>query len=171
MKNMLASKVSFKGLETPFLVRQVETHLIFGPVSRHISLAYPLLVIAIFSLLTGFFASHVSTSYILDNLIFLLVPIVLMCATRLQQAIIGWISTKFSFGMAAFLMASVGSIGSFSKGSSDAWSNLFLGLIWIPWLEFIQEVTRHQKFITIGRLLVSIPCVYFGIKSGQWHWD
>lgn len=34
-----------------------------------------------------------------------------------------------------------------------------LGLIWFPSIEFISVLTKKQKWITIGRLVLSVPLV------------
>ena len=90
--------------------------------------------------------------------------------TYRQQAIVGWIAVKFALGIAAFMMATIGAGVSFQRGQADAWPNLFLGLIWIPWVEFIPKVTPHQRYVTLTRIALSIPCIYYGVKIGNWHW-
>ncbi len=160
-------------IETPFLIRHVESHLIFGPFSRHFAFGYVVLIGAILSYFAAFFAVHVPLGQyignLIDKLIFLAIPLLFITWTRRQQAIVGWIAVKGALGMAAFLMATVGAGVSFQHGYSDAWANLFLGLIWIPGIEFVPKVTPHQRFVTLARIVLSIPCVYFGIKSGNWH--
>ena len=89
--------------------------------------------------------------------------------TYRQQAIVGWIAVKFALGIAAFMMATIGAGVSFQRGQADAWPNLFLGLIWIPWVEFIPKVTPHQRYVTLTRIALSIPCIVYGVKSGNWH--
>lgn len=162
-------------LETPQLVRQVETHLIFGPLSRHFPVAYLALGIGVVSLIAGFFGTSQPIGQylgsILDKLIFLAVPLLLIRLTYRQQAIVGWIAVKFAFGFAAFIMTTVGAGTSFQRGQADAWPLLFLGLIWIPGIEFIPKVTPHQRYLTLARIALSVPCIYFGIKSGNWKWQ
>jgi hypothetical protein len=68
------------------------------------------------------------------------------------------------------MLATVGAGVSFSRGQADAWPNLFLGIIWIPSIEFIPRVTPHQKYVSFARVFLSIPFIYFGVKSGNWHW-
>jgi hypothetical protein len=68
------------------------------------------------------------------------------------------------------MLATVGAGMSFQHHYADAWSNLILGLIWIPGLEFIAQVTPYQRYVTLARIALSIPCIYFGVKSGNWHW-
>jgi hypothetical protein len=168
-------KIKASQLETPFMIQQVETHLVFGPLSRHLPLAYAVLIIGLASLVAGLLAKSKSLGQrfgsTLDKLLFLTVPFLLLSMTKRQQAIVGWIATKIGTGFAAFLMATVGSGISFQHGYADAWPNLFLGLIWIPSIEFIPRVTPHQRYVTLARILFSIPCIYFGVRSGNWHWS
>lgn len=161
-------------LETPFLIRHVESHLVFGPFSRYFDFAWIALIGAILSLIAGFFAVHMPIGQyigsLVDKLIFLGVPLLMLTWTRRQQAIVGWFAVKFAFGIAAFMLATIGAAVSFQHGQADAWPNLFLGLIWIPGIEFIPKVTLHQRYVTLARIVLSVPCIYFGVKSGNWHW-
>lgn len=160
-------------LETPFMIRQVETHLIFGPLSRHFAFGYAALIAAFLSLVGGFFAVQMPLAQYIgdlaDKLVFLLVPFLLLTWTLRQQAIIGWIAVKGGLGLAALIMATFGAGISFQHGYSDAWALLFLGLLWIPAIEFIPKITPHQRYVTVARIALSIPCIYFGVKSGNWH--
>jgi hypothetical protein len=168
-------KFNLSAIETPFTIRQAETHLVFGPISRHIPFAYVVFVFAAVSLVGGFFAvGKPIGEYIgsmVDKLIYLVIPVLLLRMSRRQQAIIGWMAIKFALGMGAFMMATVGAGTSFQRGSGDAWPDLFLGLIWIPGIEFIPKITPYQRYVTMARIVLSIPCIYFGIKSGNWHWS
>ena len=174
MKNSIAN-ISGKFLETPFLLKQVETHLVFGPLSRHLQLGYIVLVWAIIHVgVTLFTFLRPLSLYIFEIILalpILIVPFIMLRMTCRQQAIFSLLVTKFSLGVAAGLMATVGASHSFSHGQADAWPNLLLGLIWIPSLELIPKITPNQKYITIARIILSIPCIYFGIKSGNWHWE
>ena len=174
MTNPLGSvKVNGAKLETAFTIRQVESHLVFGPISRHVPCAYIALVGAIISLVVGFFAVNQPIGQyigaIFDKLVFLVVPLLMLRMTYRQQAILGWIAVKFALGIAAFMFATIGAGVSFQRGQADAWPNLFLGLIWIPGVEFIPKVTPHQRYVTLARIALSIPCIYFGVQSGNWH--
>ncbi len=162
-------------LETPLTIRQVETHLVFGPISRHLPLGYLAWLWAIGYVIWNVFDRRQSgLEYFVDvahSFLLLIVPILMARFTMRQQAILAWLSVKMTLGFGAVMMATVGAAVAFQRGQSDAWPDLFLGLIWIPWIEFIPRVTPHQKYVTIARLLLSIPCVIFGIKSGYWHWE
>jgi hypothetical protein len=43
-------------------------------------------------------------------------------------------------------------------------------LIWIPGLEFVPKITPQQRYLTLARIALSLPCIYFGVESGNWHW-
>lgn len=47
---------------------------------------------------------------------------------------------------------------------------LGLGLIWMPWIEFIPKISVKQKYVTIARLILSMPFIMLGINSGNWYW-
>jgi len=167
-------KANLAHIETPLTIRQVETHLIFGPIARHIPFGYILLAVGIVSLAVKLAAlrhpNPQNIGSLFDAAFFLIVPILFLRASKRQQAIVGWMAVKIAMGFGAFVMATVGAGVSFQHGDSDAWALLFLGLIWIPGVEFIPKLTPRQKYITLARILLSIPCIYFGIKSGNWHW-
>jgi hypothetical protein len=161
-------------LETPWLKRQVETHIVFGPISRHVSFAWLVLCSPIAAALYFFLSAdkpvNLNTYRIFEILFILTVPILLFRFTRFQQAVIGWIVIKVSFGLIAFLFMTVASLISLMKGQSDALPNLLLGFIWLPVFEFIPSVTPRQKYLTLARIILTIPVVYLGLQSGHWHW-
>jgi hypothetical protein len=163
-------------LETPFTIQQVETHLIFGPFSRHLPFGYVILAGGIISLVWTLFYRRVPLGQQIGEIIGIVIvivwlPLVFLRMTRRQQAIAGWAGVKFGLGFAAFMMMAIGGFGGFAQGHRDALPDLFLGLIWIPGVEFIPEIAPHQKYVTVARLLFSLPCVYFGVNSGEWHWN
>jgi hypothetical protein len=162
-------------LEIPGVIRQVETHLIFGPLSRHFPLAYIILAVAVIGLVVAFFSLHQPVGQyvgtIAGKLIFLFLPFLMLRMTLLQQAIIGFLALKITQGIAAFMMLTIGFAVSLQRHQSDAWPNFFLGLIWLPSVEFLPRVTPHQKYVTIARLLLSIPLAVLKIRSGYWSWQ
>lgn len=89
---------------------------------------------------------------------------------KMQFAAFGWLVTKISLGIAAFMMAAVGAPMLFEQRSPDAPIILTLGLLWIPGPEFIPAFVAHQKWITLTRLLLTIPLVVLGIRTGCWTW-
>lgn len=161
-------------LETPFTTRHVEGHLFFGPMSRYIPVSYLALFLAGIYLISGLINSdkHI-ISYIgsiLDSLLLFTPAIMLFPMTCKQQAIAAWAMVKVLVGFVALMLATFGAGVSFLKGQGDAWPNLILGLTLIPGIEFVPNFTRHQKYITLTRIFISIPCIYYGVKSGNWHW-
>jgi len=63
-------KVNGAKLETPFTIRQVESHLIFGPISRHVPTAYLALGGAVISLIAGFFATGVPVGQYIGSIFY-----------------------------------------------------------------------------------------------------
>jgi hypothetical protein len=167
-------KMNGSKLETPLTIQQVESHLVFGPISRHFPLAYVAWAVVIIRVITALCATGRSwLEYLLtvaESCLWLLLPYLLSKMSLRQQAIVGWAGVKGGLGFAAFMMATVGAGVAFQRGQSDAWPLLCLGVIWIPWIEFLPKVAPHQKYVTIARLVLSIPCVILGVRSGYWHW-
>ena len=176
MTNRKSIAEGAKKLETPGLVRQVETHLIFGPLSRHFPLGYIALACTAIFLAVALVTPHQSradfvmiTAQVLMFSVFVVFLVLRM--TLRQQAILGFIAVKLTQGIMAFMMITIGSAVSFQRHQPDAWPNLFLGLVWLPSIEFLPRVTPHQKYVTVARILLSIPFVYLGVRSGYWHWN
>jgi hypothetical protein len=145
--------------------------------SRHLPFAYVMLASGIITVVwtllnrSAPLAQHIGdiTGIVIFQIV--LLRLVLSRMTRRQQAIVGWGGIKFGLGFAAFMMMMIGGFGGLAQGHRDALPDSVLGLIWIPGVEFIPKIARQQKYVTIARLLFSIPCVYFGVNSGEWHWD
>ncbi len=163
-------KISVKWLENPWLKNQVETHLIFQLFAKYIPFGFMLLAIVF----ANIWESNVNSSSIFtifyNNIFFLIVIFIFFLLPRLQQATFGWIITKFVIGVLAFLIIVVGALSSWSAGKKDAVPNLLLGIIWLPLLEFFPKITAKQKYLTAARIILSIPVIYLGIHSGEWHW-
>ena len=166
-------KIDMSLIETPFTIRKVETHLIFGPIAKRVPFKYLVLCGGILYFIIGLCATHKPVGrYIvgcLDKLLPLLILPLLFRITKRQQAIIGWMGVKSGLGLGAVILATAAGI-SFQRHYADAWANLFLGLIWIPGIEFIPRITPHQRYVTLARLALSIPCIYCGVSSGNWRW-
>jgi len=165
----------FSAWEFPRLRQQVETHLVFGFFSKYLGLGWLIIAVGALILLSGFLNIKAGGFKLVDSLQTGI--IMLFCGiysvkkmTRYHQALIGWISIKTALGIAAFVCMTVGSIVSLANKQSDALANFLLGLIWLPGIEFIPRIAPFQKWVTVSRLLLSIPVVYMGIHSGCWHW-
>ena len=118
------------------MIRQVETHLIFGPLSRHFPLGYIAIAFGVIGLVGAFFSLHQALGQyigtIADKIIFLVVPILMLRMTLRQQAILGCLGAKITLGIVAFMMLTIGVPVSLQRHQFDAIPNLFLGLIWLP---------------------------------------
>lgn len=166
-------RFDFKRLEHPWLVRQTETHLVFGVFARRIPLVYAALVLG------GLFAAYAFFAFPRGDYADALMPVFgvaiglygLAQASRLQQSIIGWCAVKFALLLTAIVFLAVGTPINLHNGAPSTWPDFALALIWIPSLEFIPVVTPHQRYLTIARLLLTVPFVYLGIASGNWHWQ
>lgn len=170
-------RINLSKFETPFTIRHVETHLIFGPLSRHFPVAYLAALFGVVKVANDLFntapiAQRVGGA-IEDFVLWVcLLPLIMSRMTRRQQAIIAWGVTKFTLGFVAFIIMTVGTGMSYQQGKPrDALVFFFLGLIWLPSLEFIPRLTPHQKYITLARLVLSVSLVTIGIRGGNWHWS
>ena len=164
-----------KFLKSNWFRYQIETHLIFGPISRHTDFAwFSILIISAFFLKLLFNPNMSIGCYLTISVLFCLFvgPQLIMWSklTRYQQAAIGWISVKVSFCVASLFLMTLGPIVSNQRGQTDGLPLFLLGLVWLPWLEFIPKITPHQKYVTILRLIISIPVIFMGNRTGYWHW-
>ena len=154
--------------ESRLLVRQVETHLIFGPLSRRFPLASLALAGGIVSLVRVFLPGEEPLGRdILDTIGNLSLPLggflcwyFLRRLSLIQQAIAGWVAVKSTGGLICFLLMTSAVPMYFFQGDPNAWPVLFLGLIWMPGLEFIPRLTPRQRYITLMRIVLSVPCLY-----------
>jgi hypothetical protein len=159
-------------LDAPWLKRQVETHLIFGYCSQQVPFALLFIGVCIVYIGYQLFTSGGSIpSRLLDNiefLFFIIVGLYLLKMPKYYQAAIGWWTVKGSL----LLICSTGIIGyglvGFFKGSPDAMHITLLCLIWFPGLELIPKLTDRQKYITIARIVSSIPLVILWHQTGTW---
>lgn len=169
-----AIRFNFKRLEHPWLVRQTATHLIFGFFARRVPLVYAALVGGVALVACSFFVYAQARHDYVDAILPLFgVGFALYAmgqASRLQQAIVGWVVTKFTLLIVTILFLAVFVPMNFRTRAPDRWPDLALALIWIPSIEFLPAVTPRQRHLTLARFLLTIPCVYFGITSGNWHW-
>lgn len=163
-----------KFLNTPWLRFQLESHLVLRLFVNDIALS--LVVSAIFSL--SLISTIITTkltllstfSLAIDYFYYLLIIVILFKLTRYQQAAIAWILMKSVGALLSFILILFSMIN-FVKGMrADALIMLGLGLIWMPSIEFIPKITPKQKYITIARIILSIPLIVLGIQGGSWHW-
>src|SRR5436190_17391930 len=105
-------KTHAEKLETPFAIQHVESHLIFGPLSRYVPVGLLVLIGGIIHLAWSLFSGPSGVprgQYIGDTLDIvvveiILLPLILLQATRRQQSIIAWGVTNIKFGIAFGIM-------------------------------------------------------------------
>ena len=66
---------------------------------------------------------------------------VVLLPTKVKPPVYGWLILKALLVIICFMNLFVGAPISFSKGQSDAWVFLFLGILWFPSFEFIPAIT------------------------------
>lgn len=95
--------------------------------------------------------------------------IVMLKLPKYYQAAIGWWITKPVLALVCFIFLIAGGLVGFFRGAPDALHVTLFSLLWIPGIEFINKVTEKQKFITIGRLILSVPILFLWYQTGTWH--
>ena len=155
-------------LDTPWIHKQVDSHIIFGFLANQIKLRYILIpMLCIMSILL-MLEDLLQSLFIIAP--FLVAINLLKKTNRFTRLASGWLVTKFTITIVSFLFIIVAFPNSLKENQSDAIPNLLLGLLWFPLLEFFPKITKNQKYLTICRLILTVPIVYLGIRSGQWHW-
>lgn len=159
---------------SPWIRKQVDTHLLFGSSQMFFwtLVAIYLVLLSCVELLA--FKKNNSDLGISADLFNYLKggPIglgIVLSLMVIRPPSYGWLVVKVLLIIVCFFLLAVGAPISFSKGQSDAWVFLALGLIWLPSIEFIPLVTPYQRYLTILRLILTLPAIYFGIRSGCWH--
>lgn len=171
-------------LDAPWLKKQVETHLFFGFCSQKFPVAILLIVAYISDLLykiiriggirawSGYVSDyfHERPVYALFSagysISLIFICIFLLKLPKYYQAAIGWWIIKALLVLLCFIMLIVGGLVGFFQGTPDAIYVTLISLLWFPSIEFIKKVQGKQKFITIGRLLLSAPILYLWHKTG-----
>jgi hypothetical protein len=62
------------------------------------------------------------------------------------------------------MVATAGAGASYQRRAPDVWELLALGIIWMPSIEFISKITPYQRSVSLARIALSIPCIYFASK-------
>ncbi len=132
--------------ESPLITKHVKTHLFFGPIYRGDRSGKVLL-----GLLRPFIGKKSLELEEKEQILYLFF---------FMKIITGGLAVLLVF-LSPFL---------FLMKAPDAPADLLLGLLWLPGFEFIPRLTPHQKYISICRLVLTIPAVCMGINSGNWSW-
>lgn len=159
-------------LEAPWLKKQIETHLVFGLCSRKVPLGLLFIAICVMYIFYDVLTSKESFVKQLWNdseyLIFIIGGIYMLKMPKYHQAALGWWTTKGS--LVLICMAGIVNYGlvGFFKGSPDAMHVTLMAIIWFPSLEFIPSLTEKQKYLTIARIVLSIPLLILWHRTGTW---
>ncbi len=146
---------------SPWVLRQVESHLILGPLSRYLSVAHLLLGLALI-LFGGLYYFHRLSGLNLGSVIALgAASVVFAQETRLRQAVLAFYALKVTLGVCVFGLVIAG-LGRFEEGQTDAWRYFVLAVVWLPGLEFIPRIAPHQKYITLARILLTVGVIAQG---------
>ena len=148
--------------ETPWTIRQTETHLVFGPLSRHFPFAYILVPAAAAGLY--FLWRSKQVDFLLVAVFAIVIGYIFRFNTR-QQAIFGCIITKVIFGLLAVMAVIIIFPMTLSQHQPEAWSILLLGLIWFPLLGAFPKITPYQRYFTLARIALSVPALIWFSKT------
>lgn len=166
---MKFNKDSLAMLEEPWLKKQIETHLFFGFCARALPLALLWIIFCSIALLYSFLSGRLALSALIQYLFFIFVGFILLKLPKYHQAAIGWWSVKVASFFLCLGFLVVGGLVGFFRGNTDAIHLTLLGLVWFPGPEFISSITEKQKYLTIGRILITIPIAILGYQTGNWH--
>lgn len=155
----LALQNIFKSLDNAWFRKQVETHLIFGPISKYIKLSWLLITLIIgyffFALIrTNNSFLHFSFSYFKTWWIALFILFTFSPIPKYRQAVLGWFICKGACLIIVLFFVLAGILGSREDSQSALLFLIILLVIWLPF-EFIPKITLHQKYITLARIILT----------------
>ncbi len=171
--NIKPNKQALEMLESPWLNRQVENHLLFGPLSRGGSISWIFFIaIALLTILLieGFPNFSTANFDLYFNILYASIIIFIFYKfPSYHRAAVLWCVVKFTIITVAFLMLVAGGVVGFFKGSPDAIHITLLAFIWFPSLEFFPKFVEKQKIITLSKVVISIPITILWQQTGTWH--
>ncbi len=165
--------MNIQRFETPLAIRHVESHLIFGPLSRHFPAAWLALVLAAAFCVVMFYTSKSASDYgTIPGMLFGLFALwMLTRATLRQQATFLWSICKGLLAVVSLITLPM-LVGLWLRDNrTDLRPVVFMFLIWFPALEFIPRITPYQRYLTIARLGLSIPFVIEIINDPRNTWS
>lgn len=164
--------LNFQRFETPLAIRHVESHLIFGPLSRHFPAGWVALVLGAVFFALMFYTSKSAR----DSMSLVMILPGFLClwllthATLRQQAAFLWFICKGCLGVISLITLPM-LLGLWLRDNrTDLRPVIFLFLIWFPSWEFIPRVTPYQRYLTLVRLALSIPFVIEIINDPRNTW-
>jgi len=143
----------------PYIRRHVEGHLVFGPLSRGdpVRPVVASIIVAGFVAGYGFWEGEGFLVYAREAwgpFAGMLAATAFLKGGSYERAAPFWLGFKASMGCLALFFAGLMAPILFLQGKDDAWAALFLGLVWLPGVEFIPWVLPRQKYVTAARILL-----------------
>ena len=150
-----------KIFDSPWLHNQVKTHLFFGEIKG--KYFYLLAMLAYVFLCFMFLVPHEKTDIFAVLMeprvaIFSLVVVLVIIIGNYKTNALFWAAIKFAALFGSFICILCGSIN-LLRGDPADFELIFLGILWFPSFEFINRLTQKQKFITLTRVLLSVPII------------
>ena len=150
---------SYKLLDTSWLRKQVEGHILFGLMWSKNKLLW-IVVLSIFYLCIRGSAMHIPVSatpnYLLDikHFFVLLFLAYLAYFSKYYRLALYWCATKVGFVFVSFIFILGGIINNLRDINGPLYLSL-LGIIWFPSLEFFPKIMKYQKVLSIVRLCLT----------------
>lgn len=164
----MINKQALEIFEAAWLRRQIENHIIWGPLSRGGHKAFIFLMLPTFVFYIWF--SELSWPPSKDiggyvEIVYFSIVFFIICKfPSYPRVVILWGSVKVTMFFLTFIMFFVGGVIGLLRDQPDAIHVILLALIWVPGLEFIPKLVRKQKIISIAKTIVSAPIVYHMIR-------
>ena len=155
-----------KLFDSPWLRHQVKTHLVFGESKgKYFYLVAILIYVSMgivflvpqekYEVLSVFMEPRVGA--------FSVVLILAIIFGNYKTNALLWAAIKFTVLFASFICLLCGLINLIRDDPADV-ELIVLGLLWFPSIEFLAIFSERQKYITLTRVLVSVPIILY-----LWH--
>lgn len=166
MRQESPSENFIKIFDSPWLRNQVKTHLFFGEGKE--KYIYLVAIVTYVSMCTMFLVpqeKHDIFSVFMEPRVgaFSVVLVLAIIFGNYKTNALLWAAIKFTVLFASFICILCGLINLLRDDPADI-ELIVLGLLWFPSLEFINIFTKRQKYITLTRVLVSVPIILY-----LWH--
>ncbi len=172
---MMSSKnylQGFKVLDTPWLRKQVEGHIVWGGFLAKRKFLWGVVAVVIGIVCNGLMRSLENSDFITlffnaQSLIIIGVVVFYFRLMGYYQAALAWIATKCGAFLFCLLCILTGVI-KVLQGMPWGRYQVLLGLIWMPSIEFHPFLSNYQKLVSIMRIVLTAVAIYFFYLSGKW---
>lgn len=147
----------FQMLDTPWMRKHVENHIIVGLIAKQQPVWWPIALFITFLAINSLLHFEEDRSYVcyiinLPTIVVAVYLIVFSIYSNFYFAAILWFSGKGAFGivsLAFFFMCLIHLL----SGDVFGWIGIPLLLLFFPCLEFLPNMVKYQKVLSILRLL------------------